>query len=673
MYPTLGSFAKDAKISIASDPSRDLGKPPSSVYAVEDHASVLTILKGGHKGDADWIDGVFRREDGRMFHLFVSGDGSLVVEEDVDEKHDGVNCSPLKPDEKGSLRSPGRRQLRGILDSHPVPRRLAVEKWTDCYDDDDLMHTFGMGIVVDYSMFVDNGESREMVEAFVDAVVAEANTVYMNQLNIRLVVDELHIQDTAANPDGHIWNGCSPTIREQLYDFRVWTQTRERRGLWHLLTNCHPPPGVVGVAFLGVTCNLWWNTGVTSKTWSTTWKVFAHEVGHNFDAEHSFEEGQGRTGGIMDYGDGKLNGEYQFNTKYRKTQMCQNIQRMKSFNCPFFAEAGTRSPTTSAPTSLAPTKAPTTPAPTVAPTTGAPTSLAPTQQPTAPTSAPTTAVPTASPTLSQDEKCRGVPRSWRCRNTLCSRKRCNANRLCLYDLRARRCGAKPTSAPTSPTPAPTTGAPTMPTPAPTLSTAQICRSLKSRFASVTRKNCDANELCRSYRWRGRYYCGVKPTASPTAPTASPTTAAPTSPTAAPTTAAPTMPTPAPTMSLVDVCKALRSRYARKTRIDCASNSQCRSYRRGRRWYCGVKPTARPTSVPTTAAPTQPTASPTIVESTEERASLCSKATYYKARASFASVNKVTQKRCQEAGDRPHWKCSERRVGKKIICEYVELS
>merc|ERR1719421_280776 len=185
-------------------------------------------------------------------------------------------------------------------------------------------------------MFVDNGESREMVEAFVDAVVAEANTVYMNQLNIRLVVDELHIQDTAANPDGHIWNGCSPTIREQLYDFRVWTQTRERRGLWHLLTNCHPPPGVVGVAFLGVTCNLWWNTGVTSKTWSTTWKVFAHEVGHNFDAEHSFEEGQGQTGGIMDYGDGKLNGEYQFNTQYRKGEICATIDRVVS-SCKHFS------------------------------------------------------------------------------------------------------------------------------------------------------------------------------------------------------------------------------------------------------------------------------------------------------------------------------------------------
>ena len=32
--------------------------------------------------------------------------------------------------------------------------------------------------------------------------------------------------------------------------------------------------------------------------------TFAHEVGHNFGCDHAFDEGQGRTGGIMDYGDG---------------------------------------------------------------------------------------------------------------------------------------------------------------------------------------------------------------------------------------------------------------------------------------------------------------------------------------------------------------------------------
>jgi hypothetical protein len=53
--------------------------------------------------------------------------------------------------------------------------------------------------------------------------------------------------------------------------------------------------------------------------------VVAHEIGHNFNAQHTFQLGQGKTGGIMDYGDGKLNGEYQFNTVYSKTEMCTEI------------------------------------------------------------------------------------------------------------------------------------------------------------------------------------------------------------------------------------------------------------------------------------------------------------------------------------------------------------
>merc|ERR1711972_1147490 len=64
-----------------------------------------------------------------------------------------------------------------------------------------------------------------------------------------------------------------------------------------------------------------YNTGI-SRFYGRYWQTFAHELGHNFGGFHSFEEGQGKTGGLMDYGDTKLNGVYQFNTKHRKAEMC---------------------------------------------------------------------------------------------------------------------------------------------------------------------------------------------------------------------------------------------------------------------------------------------------------------------------------------------------------------
>lgn len=83
---------------------------------------------------------------------------------------------------------------------------------------------------------------------------------------------------------------------------------------------------MMGLAYVGSVCSRDHdNLGVAaihSHSTEKTFYAFAHELGHAFGADHSFEEGEGTTGGIMDYGDGRLGGIYQFNTKYRKIQMC---------------------------------------------------------------------------------------------------------------------------------------------------------------------------------------------------------------------------------------------------------------------------------------------------------------------------------------------------------------
>ena len=38
----------------------------------------------------------------------------------------------------------------------------------------------------------------------------------------------------------------------------------ERHGLWHILTNNHPPPGTIGLAFVGAICSYNYGTGLSN-------------------------------------------------------------------------------------------------------------------------------------------------------------------------------------------------------------------------------------------------------------------------------------------------------------------------------------------------------------------------------------------------------------------------
>eukprot|EP00662_Eupelagonemidae_sp_cell21_P057856 gene57856-biopygen36693 len=165
------------------------------------------------------------------------------------------------------------------------------------------------------------------------------------------------------------------------------------------------------------------NTGINagvSDVGNTGWTTFAHELGHNFGAPHSFEYGQGSTGGIMDYGDGFYQGDIQFN-RLRTNDVCKTFEAIWTSgspapqptrpgkasrspelrldpDCKYFHEHSTDAPTqatdtptdaTSAPTDATPvTDAPKTSAPkTSAPITDAPKTSAPV------TSAPVTSAP----------------------------------------------------------------------------------------------------------------------------------------------------------------------------------------------------------------------------------------------------------------------------------------
>jgi len=194
-----------------------------------------------------------------------------------------------------------------------------------CFKGDDDMHELRMGFYGDYEASRKKGGGAR-VRSIVEAAVNEASFVFEMQMNIKLTIADLQ---TDVPEYGRV-------CQKDYHKARLWgTQGLIKSGraprvaASHAITGCGPGHGKVGVGMLGALCysRNGMNVGTADIMCSGLWIVIAHELGHNIGAGHSFQEGKGKTGGIMDYGGGTLNGIYMFNTKYQKKSMCAALNR----------------------------------------------------------------------------------------------------------------------------------------------------------------------------------------------------------------------------------------------------------------------------------------------------------------------------------------------------------
>jgi hypothetical protein len=200
-----------------------------------------------------------------------------------------------------------------------------------------------IGIVADRSYALAFGEKTDLVLEEIQKIVTNSRLIMYVQLNVILTVGEVVIggisSPTPLNETEVLMVRSSDTL---LNPFRLYVNARQkttasRKASWHMLTNRWPSPGVVGMAYLGTLCAYEYNSGVTSRlSGDRTWYIWIHELGHSMGAFHSFENGMGRTGGIMDYGNYFYNGVVQFHP-LKQPEMCQEFSA--SLTCPYFREA----------------------------------------------------------------------------------------------------------------------------------------------------------------------------------------------------------------------------------------------------------------------------------------------------------------------------------------------
>lgn len=147
-----------------------------------------------------------------------------------------------------------------------------------------------LGAIGDFEMFQRFGSDAAVTEA---AILTRLNTVdgiYSEQLAVQIFVDELAVFSTADDPFTDTTD--SNALLEELGIYRQNTPAQRSQGLTHLYTGRDLDETTVGIAYLDALCHQRFGAGLSEgrRGATTDALIAAHEIGHNFGAEHDGEE-----------------------------------------------------------------------------------------------------------------------------------------------------------------------------------------------------------------------------------------------------------------------------------------------------------------------------------------------------------------------------------------------
>ena len=145
-----------------------------------------------------------------------------------------------------------------------------------------------IGIVADFEFTSDKGGA---VQTEIATRMSNIDGIFSSQLGVQMTVSRV---DTFADPDDPFSDvSDAGLLLDDLVDYRSSTPGQRASGLTHLFTGRDLDGSTVGIAYLGALCQSSVGAGLTQGTHSVTLDslIAAHELGHNFGAEHDGAEG----------------------------------------------------------------------------------------------------------------------------------------------------------------------------------------------------------------------------------------------------------------------------------------------------------------------------------------------------------------------------------------------
>lgn len=164
----------------------------------------------------------------------------------------------------------------GGLDDHATPDQPGVEGIT-CIKRAQI--TFD----ADHEFYVGRGSDYDVAVATIEATLNNADPIFARDVLVTYETTAIVIRTT--EPDPYSTSDMGTRLNQLQNEWNT-TFAHIERDMSHLMTGVFGDGGIIGLAYVGVVCNVPWAYGLT---WTSDLGVLLHELGHNWAAPHCLD------------------------------------------------------------------------------------------------------------------------------------------------------------------------------------------------------------------------------------------------------------------------------------------------------------------------------------------------------------------------------------------------